>query len=202
MGLRFGTSQERRADVHGARAERQRGGDAAAVADSAGRDDRQIDRIRHARQQREQPDRLPFGRGLIERPAMAAGLESLRDDRVGTGVARAFFASSVVVAVANHAMPFDFARETNDSGKTPMIEDTAVGASSRNLSHCSPKSGRAVRRRGGDLRSPPLQKLADARFRAGVAARRRIRDPRVQLQRSGAVRAEPPAPTRGCRPAA
>ncbi len=46
-------------------------------------------------------------------------------------------ASASVVAVANQATPAALSRATYAGSKRPMIEETAVGRSSRNASHCS-----------------------------------------------------------------
>src|SRR5438045_7868304 len=54
---------------------------------------------------------------------------------------RAIFASSMVVAVANQAIRWSFNLVTYGAGNTPMMDDTAVGASSRKESHWASKSG-------------------------------------------------------------
>ena len=59
------------------------------VADSAGGDHRDVEMIDEPRNQRDESDELPFGVGVIERAAVASGLEPLRDDRVGAGRLRA-----------------------------------------------------------------------------------------------------------------
>src|SRR5215469_15142391 len=54
----------------------------------------------------------------------------------------AALASASVVAVANHAIPRSFSRLTKPAGNTPIMDETAVGDNSRNVSHCALKSGR------------------------------------------------------------
>ena len=85
MDARFRAAQKGRPDLRGAGAESQRGGHAAPIGDAAGGDDRNANRIDDRRQQREQPDQLALGRGLIEAAAMAAGLHALCGDDVRAG---------------------------------------------------------------------------------------------------------------------
>ena len=78
-------AQESGAELRRLRAQDQRGGDALAVHDAAGRDQRHIDRARDLRNQRHQADA-----GLLEiaqkGAAMAAGLDALDADRIGAGL--------------------------------------------------------------------------------------------------------------------
>src|SRR5215471_10241369 len=66
----------------------------------------------------------------------------------------ATLASASVVAVANQAMPRALSRATKLDGKTPMIDDTAVGASSKNASHWESKSGGTVSPADDGTRGP------------------------------------------------
>ena len=69
------------AELHGRRAEQQGRGDAARVADPAGRDHRQADRVDDLRQQGDQAHLL-VRRVAEEAAGMAARLPALGDDRV------------------------------------------------------------------------------------------------------------------------
>ncbi len=80
-GLR--ATQKGGADLHRARSERQRRGDAASVGDAAGGDHRRADRIDDRGQQGEQADLPAFGLERIEAAAMPAGFRALRDNGVG-----------------------------------------------------------------------------------------------------------------------
>src|SRR5438067_1261136 len=79
-------------------------------------------------------------------------------------------ASSSVVAVANQAMPLSLNRSTNSGGYTPMIDETAVGLSSTNTSHCARKSGSVASPAAGGTFGP--QSARNARMRASEAAYR------------------------------
>src|SRR5262245_66414492 len=83
MRLGLGAAQERRADRDRARAKRERGGHSPAVADAARGDDRDTNMTGKSWNEREEPDRLPFRRALLERASMSAGLEPLCDDGIG-----------------------------------------------------------------------------------------------------------------------
>src|SRR5579859_330549 len=80
------------------------------------------------------------------------------------------WASASVVAVANQAMPFSFNRVTNSGGNSPMIEETAVGLSSRKTSHCARKFGGTPSPAVAGTAGP--QEARNARMRASAAASR------------------------------
>ena len=89
MDLCFGAAQKRRADRHRARPQRECRRNAPPVANSPGGNHRNVEKIGEARHQRDESDQLTLGIGVIERTAVPAGFESLRDDRVSTGLLRA-----------------------------------------------------------------------------------------------------------------
>jgi len=119
-GIGFGLRAAKKcgADLHGARPEDQCGGDAAAVRDPAGCDDRQRHFIGEPRHQGEQPDCLVLRRRGIERAAVTAGLHAL-PTIASAPAASAARASASVVAQANQEIPRDLREATNLSGKSP-----------------------------------------------------------------------------------
>ena len=200
MRVRLRTPQKDCSERRGARAERQRGGDAASVADSTGGDDRQVDMIREPRHERHETDGLPFRSRLIERAAMSAGFVPLRDDRVRAGVAR----DSRLGERRRRREPRDPAR------LQPADERGGIHAHDGRHSRGRRLEKRlalrievrqmhvAGRRRHG--RTPSREKCPDARFSVSVSCRRRIPNPEVELKRAAAVRPRAAPSTRPSRP--
>ena len=83
--LRLRRAQQRGADLRGAGAEQQGGGDAARIANAAGRHDRDLDGVDNGGNERKQPDHLPLRLGRVETAAMAAGFHPLHRDDIGAG---------------------------------------------------------------------------------------------------------------------
>src|SRR5215470_14581483 len=70
----------------------------------------------------------------------------------------AILASAMVVPSANQAMPQPLRLLTNRGGKTPIIDETAAGLRSKNVSHCSLKSGSAASPDDSGTPGPHLSK--------------------------------------------
>ena len=106
-------------------------------------------------QQREQAHALQPGSRRVKRSAMPAGLVSLRDDRVRASVARTSrsFREGCRCCEPRDATFLQTA-DAKEAENTPMIEETAVGASSRNVSHCASKSGGIVSPADGGTGGP------------------------------------------------
>ena len=134
MRLRLRASQKRRADMHGARAKRQRGGDAAAVADAAGGDDRQVDWSAILGSNANNPTACRSARAGSKEPRWPPASKPCAMIASAPAASRALR----LVERRRGREPRDalaFARATNDAGNRPMIDDTTVGATSSNASH-------------------------------------------------------------------
>ncbi len=86
MKLRLRAAQQRAADLRGAGAEQQGGGDAARIGNAAGRHHGDLDRVDNGGNERKQPDHLPFRESRVEAAPMAACLHSLHGHDIGAGV--------------------------------------------------------------------------------------------------------------------
>src|SRR5579862_7537250 len=89
-GFCFWCAKKTGADLNGAGAEDECGGDGASVSDAAGGDDGDVDRVDDLRDEGEEADKLLVGIFSFEGTAVSAGFKSLSDDRVGTCVGGSF----------------------------------------------------------------------------------------------------------------
>src|SRR2546430_297996 len=80
--------------------------------------------------------------------------------------ASAFFASTTVVAVANHGIRRDFNSETNDDGYKPMIDETAADAIRSKAWNWSSKFGRAISPASSGTGGPQRDKIRERALRA------------------------------------
>ena len=131
----------------------------------------QVDVIGEPGDQRQQSDELAFGGGLVERAAMAARFESLRDDGIGAGGLRPPWLRPASSPWRTRRCPSLSAARRMLGGNTPMMDDTAVGASSRKVSSCASKSGNATFPASAGTAGPQLARKA--RMRASTCASRR-----------------------------
>ena len=185
MRLRFRTAQKRRADRDGTRTQRECRRNAASVANASGGNHRNVQMIGEPRHECDESDQLTLGVGVIERPAVAAGFEALRDDRIGTGLLRAARIGERVGGRPPRDALAPSARATNAGGYSPMIDETTRGAASSTASHCAWKSGNDTSPASGGTAGPhDGEKGAHAGFGVHVTMRRRIRNPVVDLQRA------------------
>ena len=128
-GMRLGRGDEARAHPHALRAERERGGQAAAVDDGAGGEHRNFHRVDDLRDQRDARDLA----------GVAAGLRALRDD----GVEAAVFAGLRVAHGAADVHHLETGRveaidemarrhaEARDEGRRAFLDDDVGGALER-----------------------------------------------------------------------
>ena len=114
-GPRLGAEHERGAGLRGGGAGGEHGGHGGARRDRAGRDERHVDGGADERQQRQQRD---VGRPVVERAAVAAGLDALNDERVGARRDRRR-ASSGWVTVTQAAAPVAWTAATAFRGGQP-----------------------------------------------------------------------------------
>ena len=190
VGRGFGAAQKGGADLHRAGPQDQRRSDAAAIADTAGRDDRHRQFVGEPRQQREQPNHLPLGGARIEGAAMPAGFEPLRHHRVGPGL----LGGARLGEGRRAGEPSDAARlQQGDESVGKQAHDRRHDSRARGEQRGALRveiNGRRIARFGRDQRAPLAEKLAHSPLVLAVAQRRRIGDPQIDLEATVALPAE------------
>ena len=111
---------------------------------------------------------MPFGRGRVEGAAMAASLESLRNDRIGP----CLLGAERFRKRRGSGKPADtLCLEAFDKsgGKSPMIEETARGFAARRAAHCAAKSGGAASPACTETSGPQAGLFLPPRYRGRLA---------------------------------
>ena len=186
----LGRAQESRADLHRGGAEDQCRGHAAAVGDAASGDDRHAELVGEPRHEREEADRLPLGLGRIEGAAMAARLETLRDD----GIRPCRFGGAGLGQRRGAGEPGDAARlqlgDKRVREEAHDRRDDTRGGREQRIALLIEIERLRVACLGRHRRPPLPEKVANTGLVLAIARRFRIGDPQIDLEGAIALAAK------------